>query len=86
MRVPDCTSESCINVLRQFFSYRGSPQLNISDNGKYFTSKDAQNFVNSSNIRWKFCIEGVPWTGVFYERLILSVKSSFQKKSYIMRS
>ena len=72
--VPDCTSESCIKVLRRFISNRGSPQIIISDNGKYFTSEHAQNFVNNLNIKWKFNIEGAPWTGGFFERLIRSVK------------
>ena len=72
--VPDCISESCIKVLRRFISNRGSPQVFISDNGKYFTSEDAQNFANSLNIKWKFNVEGTPWIVGFFERLIRSDK------------
>ena len=63
-------------VLRQFISNRAFPQLITSfiDNGKYFTSEDAQNFVNSLNIKWKFNIEGEFCTDGFFERPIRSVK------------
>ena len=44
--LPDCTSENFIKVLRQFISNRGSSQVIISDNGKYFTNEDGHNFVN----------------------------------------
>ena len=58
--LPDCISESCIKVLKRFISNSGSPQVFVSDNGKYFTSEDAQNFANSLNIKWKFNVEGAP--------------------------
>ena len=77
--VRDYTSESCIKVLRRFISNRGSPQVIISDYGKYFTNEHAQNFVNSSNIKWKFNTEGAPWTGGFFERLIRSVKRCLKR-------
>lgn len=70
--VAGCTSESCIKILRRFISIRGTAQVVILDNGKYFTSEDAQIFVNKLNIKWKFNIEDTPWTGGFYERLISS--------------
>ena len=77
--VPNCTSKSCIKAFRRFISNRGSPQVIVSDNGKYFTSEHAQNFVNNWNIKWKFNIEGAPWTGGFFERLIRSIKRCLKK-------
>ena len=68
-----------MKVLRRIISNRGSPQVIISDNGKYFTSEHAQNFVNSLNIKWKFNTEGAPWTGGFFERLIRSVKRCLKR-------
>ena len=58
--VPDCTSKSCIKVLRLFISDSGAPQVIISDNENYFTCEHPQNFVNSLKIKWKFNIEDAP--------------------------
>ena len=77
--VPDCTSESCIKVLRRIISNRGTPQVIILDNGKHFSSEDAQNFLNSLNIKWELNIEGGSWTGAFFERLIHLVKRCLKK-------
>ena len=64
-----------MKVLRQFISNRGSPHIIFYlGNGKYFTSEDARNFVDSLNIRWKFNIESASCAGRFFERLICSVK------------
>ena len=58
---------------------RGSPKVITPDNGKDFTSGDAQNFSNSLEIKWKFSTEGAPWTGGYFERLIRSVKWYLKK-------
>ena len=81
--VPDCISETCIKVLRQFISNRESLQVISSGNGELFASENAQNFVNSLNIKWKFNIEGAPWTYGFYEILMRSVKRCL-KRSLVM--
>ena len=56
----DLVHERFIKVLRRFISNRESPHGITSDNGKDFTSDDAQNFANSLNIKWKFSTEGAP--------------------------
>ena len=45
--VPDCSSSSCVRVLKNFFAARGVPTLIISDNGSQFISNETQSFVNS---------------------------------------
>ena len=59
--------------MRLFISNRGTPQVIISDDAKYFINEEAQT-INSLNVKWKFNIEGASWKGVSYERLNRSVK------------
>ena len=59
--VPDCASKWCVDPLKRFANSRGAPKIVISDNGKYFTSTDVQNFATSSGIYWKVNIESAQW-------------------------
>ena len=70
---------SCINVLRRFFSRRGTPKLIISDNGSTFISSDVQAFAATHNITWKFNLEASPWMGGFFERMVKSIKRCLKK-------
>ena len=78
--VPDCTLKCCVDALKRFVNSRGALKIVISDNGKYFTSTDIQNFATSSGIYWKFNIESAPWYGGFFERLLKSVKRCLKKQ------
>ena len=42
--VPDCSSSSCVRVLKRFFADRGVPALIISDNGSQFISNETQSY------------------------------------------
>ena len=50
-----------------------SPQVIISENGKYFTNEDAQNFVNSLNISGNSILKARPvqvdFLGYWYVQL-----------------
>jgi len=75
----DYSGQSCINVLKRFFSRRGIPELVTSDNGSTFTANNVQTFVANNGITWNFNIEAAPWTGGFFERLVQSVKRCLKK-------
>ena len=73
------TGEACINVLKRFFSRRGTPYLITSDNGSNFIADNVQTFVTNNGVKWRFNLEAAPWTGGFWERLIKSVKRCLRK-------
>ena len=73
------TGAECIQLLKRFISRRGAPNLVLSDNGKSFIAEEVQNFVSSGNISWNFNLEAAPWQGVFFERLVQSVKRVLKK-------
>ena len=75
----DYTGKSCINVLRRFFSRRGTPNIIISDNGSSFIAADVQTFATENRVRWKFNLQAAPWFGGFFERLVKSVKRCLNK-------
>ena len=51
----------------------------MSDNGKVFTSQENQFFCAEQGITWKFNLDGTPWWGGFWERLVGMVKSCLKK-------
>ena len=72
--VEDGSTSSFINSLRKLIARRGCPKLIISDNGSVFKATENQSFCAERGIGWKFNIEGSPWWGGFWERLVGIVK------------
>ena len=58
--VPDCSSSSCVPVLKRFFAARGVPTLIISDNGSQFMSNETQSFVYRRATQWQFNLPSDP--------------------------
>ena len=78
--VPDCTSKCCVDDLKRFVNSGGAPKIVISDNRKYFIRADIQNFATSLVIYWEFNIEGTPWYGGLFERLVKFFKSCLKEQ------
>ena len=57
----------------------GRPQVMISDNGSVLTGELMQLFSASHGITWKFNLSNALWQGVFWKRLISSVKCCIKK-------
>ena len=51
----------------------------MSDNGKVFTSQESQSFCAEQGITSKFKLDGAPWWGGFWERLVGMAKSFLRK-------
>ena len=60
-------------------SRRGAPSTIILDNGSVFTADDTQRFASKHGIKWKFNLDGAPWFGGVWERLVASVKRCIKK-------
>ena len=72
--VPDASSKYFVYSLRKFISPRGFPGKILTDNGKVFTSQEAQKFTINGNIEWQSSLSNAPWYGAFWERLVSIVK------------
>ena len=72
--VPDCSSSSCVRILKRLFAARGVPMLIISDNGSQFIFNKTQSFVYSRATKWQFNLPSVPLWGGIFERMIRSMK------------
>ena len=46
-----------------------------------FTSQENQSFCAKQGITWKFNLNGAPWWGGFWERLVGMVKSCLKKST-----
>ena len=77
--VEDNNSKNFINSIKKFIARRGCPKNIVSDNGKVFTSQENQSFCAEQGIAWKFNLDGAPWWGGFWERLVGMVKSCLKK-------
>ena len=77
--VPDCSSSSCVRVLKRFFAARDVPRLIISDNGSQFISNETQSFVNNRVTKWQFNLPSAPWLGGMSEWMIRSMKRCLRK-------
>ena len=53
----------------------------MPDNTKVFTSQENQSFCAEQGITWKFNLNGAPWWGGFWERLVGMVKSCLKKST-----
>ena len=51
----------------------------LSDNTKTFKSVEVHDHIRSIWIKWRFNVEGAPWWGGFFERLVKSVKHCLKK-------
>ena len=74
-------------ALDRFIARRGSPRLIYSDNAKTFKAA-ARNIANrwkkldaelavkfgQRGIEWQFIVEGAPWWGGWWERMVGSIK------------
>lgn len=92
--IAEMTTEEISHAFRQFVARRGVPKMFISDNAPQFHALDGyfqsiwhavnkapavSNYFAENQIIWKFTTELAPWMGGIYERLIQSIKSSFEK-------
>ena len=77
--VPDCSSPSCVRLLKRFFAAGGVPTLIISDNGSQFISNETQSFVNNRGTKWQFKLPSAHWWGGMFERMIQSMKRCLRK-------
>ena len=51
----------------------------LSDNGSVYQPEITEEFAANRGMKWKFIIEGAPWTGGAWERLVASVKRCLKK-------
>ena len=64
-----------LNELRvEFWINRGTSY----DNGTVFKLQDSQLFCSERGITWKFDLDGGPWWGGFWERLVGMAKKCFK--------
>ena len=77
--VEDNTSKNFINSIKKCITRRGYPKNIVSENGKVFTSQKNQSLCAEQGITWKFNLDGAPWWGGFWERLVGMVKSCLKK-------
>ena len=77
--VEENSSKNFRNSIKRFIAMGGCPKKIISDNGTGFKSQDNQLFCSERGITWKFNLDGAPWRGGFWERLVGMVKSCLKK-------
>ena len=73
--VEDNSSKNFTNSIKKFIARRSCPKKIISDNGTVFKSQDSQLFCSEWEITWKINLDGAPWWGGFWERLVGMVKT-----------
>ena len=72
--VPELSSKVFLRSFKRFVGRRGIPTEVLSDNAKTFKSVEVHDYIRSSRIKWIFNVEGAPWWGGFFKRLVKSVK------------
>ena len=77
--VNDATAGMFINSFTRFISRRGCPNTVITDKGSVFTAAETQTFMSNRLVNWKFTLDGAPWQGGVWERLVGSVKRCNKK-------
>lgn len=91
--VSSLSAECFIQSLRRFFARRGICKTIYSDNAKTFKKADRElkhlyklckdesvlNFLEKNGFEWKFNVEGAPWWGGFFERMVRCVKSCLKR-------
>ena len=77
--VEDNSSKTFMNSINKFIAKRCCSKKIISDDGTAFKSQDSQLFYSERRITWKFNLDGAPWWGGFWERLVGMVKKCLKK-------
>ena len=77
--VHNYTASCFVNCFSRFISRRGCPNTMLSDNGTPFIAAETQRYASNKMIRWKFNVEGAPWWGGLWERLVKCVKGCIKK-------
>ena len=73
--VPDTSSRSFVNSMKQFVSRHGILEFFISDNGKNFIGS----YIRFLNTEWNYILQHPTWWGGFWERLVHLVKRPLRK-------
>ena len=77
--VKNCSSATCVNILKWFINQSGAPKQVLSDNSHAFTSKEVKDFITLHCIKWSYNIAEATWTRWFFERMVRSVKRCLRK-------
>ena len=77
--VPELSSKAFLRSFKRFVGRRGILTEVLSDNAKTFKSVEVHDYIRSIRIKWRFNVEGAPWWGGFFERLVKSVKRCLKK-------
>ena len=86
----DLSTDSFLRAFRRFTAGRGTPNLIVSDNARYFKKannilktlfkqRDVRTYFQNQKIVWRFNLERAPWWGGLLERLVQSVKHCLKK-------
>ena len=73
------SSKNFTNSVKKFIAKRSCPKKILSDNRTVFKSQDSQLFCSERGITQKFNLDGAPWRGGFWERLVGMVKKCLKK-------
>ena len=84
------SAEAFMLAFRRFTSRRGLPVTLLSDNARTFKSaskdivmisraKEVTHYIPNNGVTWKFIVERAAWWGIFWERLIQTVKRTLKK-------
>ncbi|GBO33685.1 hypothetical protein AVEN_204802-1 [Araneus ventricosus] len=88
--IPSLSAECFIQAFLRFISRRAVCKIIYSDNAKTFKRVDKElkylcknenvsRFIVRNGITWKFIVEGAPWWGGFWKRLVRSVKTCLKR-------
>ncbi|XP_063629211.1 uncharacterized protein K02A2.6-like [Cydia splendana] len=79
--VPDMSSGTLINVLRDIFAEQGLPDTLVSDNGRSFISDQFKEFLSTNGIRQILTPPYHPASNGQAERTVQTVKNKLKKQS-----
>lgn len=78
--VPDMSSETLINTLRNIFADQGLPDTLVSDNGRSFISEQFRMFLSTNGIRQVLTPPYHPASNGQAERTVQTVKNKLRKQ------
>lgn len=101
--VTDLSTEKFIMTFRRFTARRGLCRVVYSDNAQTFrhastelrklyallASEDVQDHLTDQSVDWKCIVEQAPWLGVFWERIVRTVKNALKvlgKSKYTLKN
>ena len=76
---PNMNAPAFLRGFKRFTSRRGTPELIVHDNFKIFNSITVKRYMLHRGVIQKFILRNHHGGGSFYERLVRSVTSYFQK-------